>query len=515
MALDIFLYAFAAILVLILATIYFKLIRPQKQIYDKIRAQGIGCEPFVPLFGQMAEVKKYHDLYGSIFYHEMLSKKHGYTYMIGFGPHPRLVISDPDLLADIFTRANVPYIVRPDEFRAEFVPLVGYHNLLVAMGREHERARRMINPAFYHNNLKSMVAIIADRTARAIESTLERSVSADNQANPVNMQIVFNMLTLSVIASSAFGADLETNHIAKDVLCRVLIEVVDATHYRSLRMLNQIPVLASLPFGRKNVIDEGMRKVGAFVDQIISDRRNDRSKSMRDGTDLLDLLLTAVDEEDKPFTNQAIKDESLTFVLAGSETTGNLMVWILYVLMTNESVLQACREEVDRVLPKDTVVTNDHLADLPICEAIVNEGLRLYPPVPYIGRDCTREQTIGTERPLRLPAGMKMIIDTYILHRREDLWPRPLEFDYTRWMRDPKTGLKPKLAHPFAYLPFAAGPRNCIGQNFAVLEAKIILAMLVQRCNFEMVPGQKIVPVVKVTMRPRDGLWAKITRRQV
>ena len=79
----------------------------------------------------------------------------------------------------------------------------------------------------------------------------------------------------------------------------------------------------------------------------------------------------------------------------------------------------------------------------------------------------------------------------YTLHRRADLWPRPLEFDYTRWMRDPKSGLKPKLPHPFAFLPFAAGPRNCIGQNFALLEARIMLAIFLQRCNFKIVPGQK------------------------
>ena len=283
MVLQVVLSAIVTLVLLTLAAVYFKLIRPQKQSYDQIRAQGIGGEPFVPLFGQMTEVKKHRELHGSMFYHEQLVKKHGHTYVIGYGPYLRLVISDPDLLADIFNRTNAQFIVRPDEFRAEFVPMVGYHNLLVATGDEHARARRMITPAFYHNSLKSMISIIADRTARSIESALQNSVSQDNQTKAVDFQFLFNMLTLSVIVSSAFGADLETNSNAKDVICRVLGEVLDATQYRSMHMLNIIPIISSLPIGRKGVIDGGMRKIGAFVDQIISDRRHRHRRRKRGG----------------------------------------------------------------------------------------------------------------------------------------------------------------------------------------------------------------------------------------
>ncbi|CAF1528281.1 unnamed protein product, partial [Rotaria sordida] len=93
--------------------------------------------------------------------------------------------------------------------------------------------------------------------------------------------------------------------------------------------------------------------------------------------------------------------------------------------------------------------------------------------------------------------------------------PRSLEFDYTRWIRDPKTGLRPKLPHPFAYLPFGAGPRNCVGQNFALLEAKIILAMFLQRCNFKLVPGRKIVPEEKPTLKAKYGTFANISKREI
>jgi cytochrome P450 len=505
------LYTILIIIIIVIAVIYFKLIRPEKQLYDEFLAQGIGGEPYVPLVGQIPEFKKHADNDTVISYFAQLVKRHGHVFLYGYGPLTRLICNDPDLLADVFSRSNAQNYVKPADFSTIFLPIIGTHNLLVAEGSEHERARRMINPAFHHVNLKSMISIIADRTAKVIESL----ISEQQKTKSVNLQVLFNALTLSIIASSAFGADFETNANAKDVLCRTFAEVLDTTEYRSMRMINQIPFLSRLPFWRKNVIDSGTKKIGKFVDEIINDRRHQRSTSMCSGADLLDLLLSAVDNEGQPFTDQEIKEESLTFVLAGSETTGNLMAWILYILMTNDNVLKACRDEVDKVLPNGTEPTNEDLTELVVCEAIISETLRLYPPAPFFARHCIREHTIGTERQLRIPKGATIVVNTILLHGRSDLWSQPLEFDYTRWMRDPKTGLKPKLPHPFAYLPFAAGPRNCIGQNFALLEAKIMLAMFVQRCNFEMIPGQKIVPEFRITMRPKYGLFANVSRRQI
>jgi cytochrome P450 len=502
------------IVLLVIAIIYFKLIRPEKQMYDAFRAQGVNGEPFVPIVGQLPEIRRSRQMDMGLDYLQKLQQKHGNIFLLCFGPLSRIVVSEPDLLGDILSRNNAQNYIKPPLFSTIFIPILGRHNLLVADGSEHERARKMINPAFYHASLKSMVSIISGQTAKAIEALLLKCNSNQQKQEAVDLQVEFNALTLSIIVSSAFGSAIETIADARDVILRVFIEVLDAIAYRSLIMVNQIPLLSKLPFWKKTVVDEGARVVGKLADQIIADRRQGRSTSLSNGDDLLDLLLSAVDDQGQPFSDQEIKEQALTFVAAGSETTGNLMVWMLYVLMTNESVLQACREEVDRVLPDGIEPTNEHLSELVVCEAVIYETLRLYPPAAVFVRQCIREHTIGTERQLRIPKGITIIVNTYVLHRRSDLWPRPLEFDYSRWMRDPKTGLKPKLPHPFAYLPFAAGPRNCIGQNFALLEAKIMLAMFIQRCDFEMVPGQKIVPDLKITMRTKYGLWAKIGQRQ-
>ena len=338
--------------------IYWKVIFPQKRIYDVFRTQGVKGEPFVPFIGQIPELLQYRNNDALLSFHEKLRNKHGYLYLFGFGPLTRLICTEPDLLADVLSRNNASNYARSadgDVLRL----LMGRHSLLLIEGNEHERARRMINPAFYHANLKSMVSIIIDRTAKAMESVL----SIDQTCQSVDLQVLFNALTLSIIASSAFGTDLVNNTHAKDVICRTLAEVLDAMEYRSMRMINQIPFLSRLPFWRKDILETGVRKMNEFISQIVTDRRQGKSESMCNGADLLDLLLSAMDEQGQPFTDQEIQDESFTFVVAGSETTGNLMVWMLYLLMTNPTVLDACREEVDRVLPNGIEATSEHLSE--------------------------------------------------------------------------------------------------------------------------------------------------------
>ncbi|CAF1539469.1 unnamed protein product [Rotaria sordida] len=513
MLFQIVFYIFVTIILLAIVIIYVKLIRPEKYLYDVLRAQGINGEPFVPLFGQLPEIRRYQQANTILAFHEDLARKHGNIYLFSFGPLTRLVITEPDLLADIFSRTNVQNYIKPPFFSTIFTPIIGKQNLLVSEGHEHERARHMINPAFYHTNLKSMVSIITNQTTNTIQKLLQRSTLDQSEQISIDLQYQFNALTLSIIASSAFGSGFETIANAQEIITQTFSEVLEAIIYRSMLMINQIPFISKFPFLKKNIVDNGARMISELVDKIITDRRQGDTTSLSNGPDLLDLLLSTVDNEGKSFTDQEIKEHALTFVLAGSETTGNLMTWMFYILMTHKDVFEACREEVDRVLPNDIEPTNENLPALVICEAIINETLRLYPPAPFFGRYCIREHTIGRENQLRIPIGTTILVNTYVLHRRSDLWPQSDQFDYTRWLRDPKTGLKPKLPHPFAYLPFATGPRNCIGQNFALLEAKIILAMFVQRCNFEMIPGQKIIPDFIITMRTKYGLLARISKR--
>ncbi|CAF4266261.1 unnamed protein product, partial [Rotaria sordida] len=368
-------------------------------------------------------------------------------------------------------------IKKPADIDIFCKPLIGVRNILVSDGYEHERARKMLNPAFHFVKLQSLIPIMVDQTRKTINELLLLS----NEHQFIDLQTEINTLTLAIIASSAFWEDFESMTNSKRTINRVVTELLEAMEYRIVRMIDQIPIILRLPFWRKDIINKKSKEISDFVDQIIADRRHNRSTSLSSHEDILDILLSAVDTQGQTFDDQEIKDQALTFVLADHETTDNLMTWTMYILMTNEQVLKVCRDEVDRILPNNIEPTYEHLNELIVCEAVLQETLQLYPPVPFLARKCIREHLIGSE----------------------EFWSRPLEFDYTRWIRDPVTGLKPKLAHAFCYLSFGAGSRNCIGQHFALLEAKVLLGMFLQRCNFELEPNQKIVPNVRITMRTK------------
>jgi cytochrome P450 len=443
-------------------------------------------------------------------FYEELSDKHGLNFLFLLGPFPRFVVQDVELIANILDRKHAQNYQKPMDLSFRLKPLIGLHNLLISNGNEHERARKMLNPGFNFENLRSMVSIMTNQTTKSIDLLLKSC------EKPINLQKEMSLLTLTIIASSAFGENYETIANAQKVVSEAFIAALDAIVNRTLLLIDQIPLFSRLPFWGKDIVDRGQEKASIFVEQIITNRKIGRTKTMCEQEDILDLLLQAVDSHGQHFTDDEIKQQVMALVLAGHQSTSDLMTWILYILMTNSSVLRDCQEEIDRVLPNGLIPTYEKLNELDICECIINETLRLYPSLPFFVRQSTREHVIKTSNyHLHIPRDATILINTYLIHRQGKYWPRPLEFDYTRWKRDPITGLKPKLTHPYCYLPFAAGTRNCIGQNFALLEAKVILAMFIQRCQFELEPkNQNIVADIRITMRPKFGLFSKISRRQ-
>ncbi|CAF1600819.1 unnamed protein product [Didymodactylos carnosus] len=216
----------------------------------------------------------------------------------------------------------------------------------------------------------------------------------------VNLQKELNSLTLSIILSSAFGADAQ----AKDTMLKSIDAVLHAVEYRTFEVpISQIPLLHKLPILKKQIMDKNVGQISAIVERLVGDRKLKKSQSLCQGDDLLDLLLMARDQDLNPFTEQQVRDEAMAFVLAGHETTGNLLVWCFYILMTHPDVYQDCKDEVARVLrgqPPDY----SQLSELHVIEAVLQETLRLYPPAPTVVRECIHEHLIGPEgNQIRVP----------------------------------------------------------------------------------------------------------------
>jgi cytochrome P450 len=254
---------------------------------------------------------------------------------------------------------------------------------------------------------------------------------------------------------------------------------------------------------RRNLREKrALAKLDAILQHVIRIRR----ASGDHGGDLLSILLNAVDEDSGArMSDQQLRDEMMTLFLAGHETTANALTWTWYLLSTHPEVEARLVDELHRALGSRTPTIAD-LPNLPYTEMIVREALRLYPPAPGFTREPIEDVRIGG---FDVPKGSLVTVITYALHRDPRFFNDPETFDPMRFA----PGWEERIPR-YAYLPFGGGPRVCIGNGFAMVEARLILATVSQRCRLSLEPDQEVVPVQLVTVRPRNGIRMKVTKRE-
>ena len=233
--------------------------------------------------------------------------------------------------------------------------------------------------------------------------------------------------------------------------------------------------------------------------KAMADAAIERRRAKRDSVvpDLLDLLLDGEDPKSgRRMTVAELRDNLLTFIVAGHETTALTLSWALYLCAFDQSVQDAARTEAQAALGNRAATTTD-LANLPLVRRIVDETLRMYPPAAFLSRTAQKADTLcGRE----IRPGDTIVLPIYALHRHHNLWADPDAFDPSRFA-------DPKAVDRFAYLPFGDGPRICIGASFALQEAVIILATLLARYKFTLIAGKAPKPVMILTLRPEGGVW--------
>ncbi|CAF0981393.1 unnamed protein product [Adineta steineri] len=299
------------VIILILLIICYKLIEKPRQIYNALRLQGIPGDPFIPIFSQLKEHRRYYESDKHMEFYMDLEKKHGSRFILPIGPIVNLVILNAELISEVLIKKYAFY-KKPKLFRTQIGSVLGPVNLILAEGDVHTRIREMLNPAFHYINLQSLTSLMCQETVKVIE------LWTNKYSNTYfDIQTEIHKLSLTIICSSSFG--MTVTHELTNEFCQLLKDAFDALYYRTNHFpIFQTPILNQLPILKNQ--------------QMIEQRRCHMNENHSDQNDLLDLLLTAEDKEGKKFSDEEIENEAITFVLAGHETTIALNVEKCYII---------------------------------------------------------------------------------------------------------------------------------------------------------------------------------------
>lgn len=374
-------------------------------------------------------------------------------------------------------------------FYKPLYPILG-KGIFTAEGAAWLRQRRLAVKAVQGPRLKQMSGAMTD----AIGDMIVRWRALAAAGAPVDVVPEMTRVTLDILMRTLFGSRLTDQ---RDPVYDALTVALRHAE-RRVWSVAQPPEWAPTPANRRN--REALATLDGFVARVLSERRRERTE--RD--DFVGSLLAArPDGMDEVEYRRLVRDEILSMILAGHETTANAVAWAWYLLSRHPAVERRVREEVAAVLGKRTP-TLDDLPRLSYTRMVFQEAMRLYPPVWTISRDAVADDRIG---PIPIQAGTTVMMCAYAVHRREQYWPNPEGFDPLRFADGEE-----EARERFAYFPFSMGPRNCLGRHFAALEAMLVIPMVLQRYRLDLVPGYSVAPEPMITLRPKGGLWMHIRR---
>jgi cytochrome P450 len=345
------------------------------------------------------------------------------------------------------------------------------------------RQRRIAQPAFHHQR----IAALADMMAEAARDTALRWKTAASEKRPLDVDEEMMSLTRTVVLRTLLGGDLGPFAANVDEAWMRVNQHIGESFW-SVGFTDRLPT----PNYRRFLAARAVLR--AAVDHVISQRR----RSPSDSADLLSMLLSARDEETgEAMTDDQLRVEVMTFLLAGQETTALALTWTWYLLSQNPDAQRLLEDEIDRVLDGRRPAYTD-LVHLPYTRRVIDEAMRLYPPAWGFSRQALSDDQLGG---YHLPRGWLVFILPYVLHRLPAFWERPDAFDPDRFSPE-RSADRPK----FVYLPFGAGPRQCIGNQFALIEAQLTVATVAQAYRLRLVPGHRVEPWPLITLRPRFGM---------
>ncbi len=394
-----------------------------------------------------------------------------------FGPRELILVKKPEYVHEVLVEQAEKFH-KGREFAIYTRPLLG-NGLLLSEDDLHKRQRKLVAPAFVHRRIREYAKVMMDYTLRAI----------DGWKNGERIDISREMMriTLGIAGKTLFGAEVGEDADSIKTSLTFLMHYAE----QELRIPLHIPLNIPTP---RNV---RVRKSIAELDKIIFRMIAERRASGEDVGDLLSMLLIARDEDDgSGMTNQQVRDEAMTIFLAGHETTGNATAWMWYLLAKNPEQYDRLIEEVKILNGKPPEM--EDLVKLPFAMQVFKEAMRLYPPAYIFVRSATQDVMIDG---FLIRKGTALIISPYLMHRDPRNFPDPERFDPDRFLPE-----REKQLPRHAYLPFGAGPRICIGNQFAMMEGHLMTVAIAQQVRFDLLSNTVVQPEPLITLRPKGGI---------
>lgn len=383
--------------------------------------------------------------------------------------------------------------------------------LLTSTGDKWRRRRKMLTPTFHFSILTEFLEVMNEQAEVLIEK-LEKH-AGKGKFNCFNH---ITLCALDIICETAMGKKIyaQSNYDSDYVRCVYRMSDIIT---RRQRMPWYWPDIVYKYFGEGREHNRSLKILHSFTESVIHERSDhlnyiesdsESDQGMKKRKAFLDMLLKATDENGKNLTNKDIQEEVDTFMFEGHDTTAAAMNWAVHLLGTHPEVQRKAQQELFEVFGEsERPVNTEDLKKLRYLECVIKEALRLFPSVPFFARAICEDTKING---YRVPKGANAIIVTYALHRDPRYFPEPEEFRPERFMPENTVG-----RHPYAYIPFSAGLRNCIGQRFAIMEEKVILASILR--SFNIVACQKredLRPLGELVLRPEQGIWITLERRK-
>ena len=407
------------------------------------------------------------------------------------GPQRWHMIMDPKAIRRMLLEAVDDY-PKSEATKSILRPALG-ESLFVAEGEHWRWQRRAAAPAFSARNVDALTPVMT----RAAEAALARIDAAAAPGRAVNMLDQMVAATFDVISDVTFadGVGVDRSGVS---------EALEAYIDRAARVsvLDVLGMPQWMPRPGRQAAVQDLSEMQAQADAAIARRQASGGAAPR--SDLLDLLIGAEDPETgRSMTTEELRENLLTFIVAGHETTALTLAWALYLCAFDPHVQEQAAEEARGVLG-DRAATAEDVPNLPFIRQVIDETLRLYPAGGFLSRTAQARDRLGAAV---IHKGDTVMIPVYGLHRHRKLWRDADEFRPERWADRANIDR-------YQYLPFGDGPRICIGARFAVQEAVVILATLLARLRFKSIPGRNPKPVMILTLRPEGGVWLEVTLRQ-